>query len=80
MYVFEFNDNLHYRSRRALAEELREVADRIESGCNNLPSSIFRAPAGWIHKDIYDSDDEEDNYSDDDDFELDDDYEEPDYE
>lgn len=76
MYIFEFNDNLRYRSRQALADELREIADRIESGCDNLPSSIYRAPAGWIHSDVYgtgSSDDEEDDYDDDD-------YDEPDYE
>lgn len=68
MYIFEFNDNLRYRTRAALADELREIADRIESGCSNLPSSIFHAPAGWLHKDIYDSTDEEE-YDDEDDYE-----------
>ena len=57
MYIFEFNDNLRYRSRQSLADELREIADRIESGCSNLPSSLYSAPAGWLHKDIYDDDD-----------------------
>ena len=69
MYIFEFNDNLRYRTRTQLADELREIADRIESGCSNLPSSIYNAPAGWLHKDFYDSgstDDDEEDYEEED--------------
>lgn len=66
MYIFEFNDNLRYRSRQALADELREVADRIESGCNSFPSITSNTPAGWLHKDLYDDGDyEEEDYEDD---------------
>lgn len=65
MYTFEFNDNLHYRTRSDLADELRELADRIESGCSYLPSCTFNNVAGWLHTDQY-SDDEE---FDDEDFE-----------
>lgn len=79
MYIFEFNDSLRYRSRESLADELRELADRIESGCSNFPSSIYHAPAGWLHKDMYgeESDEDDDYYEDGDES---DDYEEPDYE
>ncbi len=69
MYTFEFNDNLRYRTREALADELRELADRIESGCNYLPSCRFNNVAGWLHSDHYGADDEEEDtdYIDDDD-------------
>lgn len=66
MYTFEFNDNLRYRTREALADELRELADRIESGCNYLPSCRFNNVAGWIHKDHYsDEDSDEEDYMED---------------
>lgn len=66
MYVFEFNDNLRYRSRQALADELRDIADRIESGCSNFPSIMYRAPAGWLHKNFYEGDPSDDDDDDDD--------------
>lgn len=50
MYSFEWNDRHIYKTREDLCDELRNIADYIESGGSTIPSQFYKAPAGWLYR------------------------------
>lgn len=71
MYSFEWNDRHNYKTREDLCDELRNIADYIESGGSIIPSQFYNSPAGWLYRSgtskeeefyIEDEDDDSDFY------------------
>lgn len=50
MYSFEWNDRHNYKTREDLCDELRNIADYIESGGSTIPSQFYNSPAGWLYR------------------------------
>ena len=50
MYSFEWNDSHVYKTREDLCDELRNIADYIESGGSTIPSQFYKGPAGWLYR------------------------------
>ena len=64
-------NDMEYKNRHDLIDELRDISDKIEAGYVELDSFIYpgREAAYIESSDSYDDEDEDDDYDDDDSYE-----------